>query len=359
MIHGFYSDGESSKQFEAQLGPAELGAIALRFDNQELLFSVEDVKISSRLGNSARYISLGDAGKFETRDNDAVDLLAKQLNNDSGLLHKLESNTSLIVIATLFTIVVGWAMVKYGIPSAADAIVDALPEKTTDYLEGTVLNRVEQELFEESELSSERLTELDGLFNSVMTKLNIVDKHYVFKIRNAEESVGANALAFPNGTIIMTDQLIELASSDKQIAGVMAHELGHLDAKHSLRQIVRGSIFSFLIASITGDVSAASSAVLSAPAVLMELKYSREFETQADEYAIKYFDCDVQGLKELGDFFIALGTIDDRILEKGHIKEASENTEEKPNVSGFLSTHPASGERQTRIEQHILKNCTD
>jgi Zn-dependent protease with chaperone function len=50
-------------------------------------------------------------------------------------------------------------------------------------------------------------------------------------------SVGANAFALPGGTVIATDQFIQLSENDDEIIAVLAHEIGHVRHQHSLRQI--------------------------------------------------------------------------------------------------------------------------
>lgn len=366
-INGTLNDGKSSRRNRASLSQADVGGVGgvlLKTDRGEFLIAANEIQISSRLGNSARYIELGDFGRFETKDNDAVDELSKLLGHQSNFTHKLESNLGLIALAVVLTAVVMWATIKFGVPAAADAIVDAFPEGTSDYLEEKILEEVEERLFSPSEIPEARQAELQALFSRVSIQLSTTDKNYVFKLRKAGKDLGANALAFPSGTIIMTDDLVKLAKSDKQIAGVMAHEIGHLDGRHSLRQIVRGSIITVAIAFIAGDVSGASAAVLSTPAVLMELQYSREFETDADRYALRYFECDIDGLRDMGQFFITLSNYDDKDLEKGYIKEAKPSGNERAKTDSndnqsrnFLSTHPASNDRQHFFEEHIKDNC--
>ena len=377
MIEGIFTDGVSSKPRKASLSLVELGGLSLQLysdsgDADITPIEPSSLSISSRLGNSARYIKIKELGEFETHDNDAVDALCKQLNQESSFLHTLESNLSLIIIAIAVTILFSWATIKYGVPKAADALVAALPDKTSDILETTIIENVEERFFLPSKLSSDRINQVNALFESVAKELKIDPSKYKFKIRNAEDEIGANALAFPNGMIIMTDQLITLADSDRQIAGIIAHELGHLEAEHSLRQIVRGSLLTFIVAFIAGDASGASAAILSAPTFLAELQYSRKFEIEADDYAIRYFSCDTQGLRDMAKFFISLNHTHETVLEKDQAKEENgeqeqakedqikkeqaklngdeKKTGDESSLLNFLSTHPASILRAQRFE---------
>ena len=407
MVEGIFTDGVSSKPRKASLSLVEIGGLSLRIYSDSGGADITPVEpsalsISSRLGNSARYIKIKELGEFETHDNDAVDALCAQLNQESSFLHTLESNLSLIIIAIVITVLFSWATINYGVPKAADALVAALPDKTSDILETTIIENVEERFFLPSKLSSDRINQINALFESVAQELKIDSSKYKFKIRKADDEIGANALAFPNGMIIMTDQLITLADSDRQIAGIIAHELGHLEADHSLRQIVRGSLLTFIVAFIAGDASGASAAILSAPTFLAELQYSRKFEIEADDYAIRYFSCDTQGLRDMAKFFMSLGHTHETLIEKnqteqdqteqgqteqsqvkkkqdeedqtkeGQTQEEQETLNDDGDIDGdvdgkqtgvdsllsnFLSTHPASDLRAQRFEQHISTNC--
>ena len=362
-IQGKLYDGTSSKAIPASLSRSIDGIIQLKFNNEEHILSADQVQISSRLGSSARYIELIDFGRFETNENNHVDDFNESIKPEkpSNLLYKLESNIPLIIVAIVITIGFVWSVIRWGIPATADYIVDAIPEKTTNAIENSFLNRLEQDWFKPSQLSEQRQNELNDLFEQVIAtlaeknSLRRTDKKYEFKLRDAGHSIGANALAFPTGTIVMTDQLVNLVQNDIQLAGVLAHEIGHLDDQHSLRQIVRGSLLTFLVAWITGDISGASSTLATAPAILTQLKYSRDFETKADNYAIQYLDCEPEKLEQMARFFEVLsGHFSDDSQSTTNNKKTPIETEEK---SDFLASHPATTKRISFFRNHYTNSC--
>ena len=85
----------------------------------------------------------------------------------------------------------------------------------------------------------------------------------------------------------MTDQLVEMAHSDQEILGVLAHEQGHLVERHSLQQALSSLGFSILLVAVTGD---SGDLMTSLPVAILGAKYSRQFEQQADLYALKLMD---------------------------------------------------------------------
>lgn len=365
-IMGQLFDGKSSKSSAATLEITANKTVQFKSANNESSIPSKALNISSRLGHSSRYIDIEGVGRFETSNNTAVDELAALLGGDknTGLLHRLESNLGLITLAIVATIGFVWLMIRVGVPGLGDYIVDQLPDKTTDYLEEQLISKLEEQWFDPSGLAPARQAELQALFQQVKASLN-VSEDYQFKLYDASHSFGANAVAFPSGTIVMTDQLVELVNSDEQLAGVIAHEIGHLDGKHSLRQIVRGSIVTFLVAWVSGDVSGASSLVITAPTLLLQMKYSREFETEADEYALRYIGCNKGRLKLMSEFFLLLDEerhkqIDQASLDVDKTEEKivdKDKTRETSGQSDFWSSHPASKKRSEKFRQHYTSNC--
>src|ERR1019366_6498522 len=87
----------------------------------------------------------------------------------------------------------------------------------------------------------------------------------------------------PNGAIVMTDQLVQMAGNDQAVLGVLGHELGHLQRRHSLRHLLQALGVGVVLNLWIGDVSSALAAM---PTFLLDQKYSRDFEREADQYAI-------------------------------------------------------------------------
>jgi Zn-dependent protease with chaperone function len=100
--------------------------------------------------------------------------------------------------------------------------------------------------------------------------------------------VGANALALPAGIIVLTDELVKLARDDREIEAVLAHEFGHQRQRHILRHLLQDSTAALLVAVTIGDLSALTSLAAAAPTLLLQMKFSRDFEREADDFALDY-----------------------------------------------------------------------
>jgi hypothetical protein len=94
-----------------------------------------------------------------------------------------------------------------------------------------------------------------------------------------------NAFALPGGKVYLFNGLLEKAQSPDEIAGVLAHELGHLKHRDNMRGLIYNGGTSFLIGLLFGDVTG-SSALIFASRTLVTASHSREAEEGADTFAI-------------------------------------------------------------------------
>ena len=134
---------------------------------------------------------------------------------------------------------------------------------------------------------------------------------------------------------MVTDALVNLAGSRHELGAVLAHEIGHIEKRHTLRLILQNSAVVLVVATVVGD--AATLGVAGVPAVLAQAKYSREFESEADEFAFVL-------PKQHG--------ISPESFAKIMLRMAEQNQKTKAKQpSGFLSTHPLTNDRIERARE--------
>jgi Zn-dependent protease with chaperone function len=126
----------------------------------------------------------------------------------------------------------------------------------------------------------------------------------------------------------MTDELVELSQSDDELAAVLAHEVGHVVHRHSLRMLLQNSATSILMVAIVGDISSASVLVASVPTVLVQARHSRQFEEEADDYAYAWLD-------RAGISRRTFGAILERLEEKYGGQD----------IPSWISSHPPTAQR--------------
>ncbi len=151
--------------------------------------------------------------------------------------------------------------------------------------------------------------------------------------------LGANAFALPNGIVIFTDEMVGLARSDDELLAVLAHEAGHVVHRHGVQRIIQDSLLAFAIRAITGDVSGTSELFLGLPVVLTELAYSREFEREADHYAVRYLRSQAVSPRHFAD-----------LMRRLQDQKQPEGLDLPGRWSDYLSTHPSMEERLLDFE---------
>ena len=150
--------------------------------------------------------------------------------------------------------------------------------------------------------------------------------------------IGANALALPGGTIVVTDELVSLAGTAAGMMGVLAHEAGHVARRHGLQQVIQASALGALSAYLFGDISTVLAGV---PAAMLTLRYSRDHEREADDFAIEVMQRNGLPPAALADVLVRL----EHRAGAGAPSSASEPTADRG--QDFLSTHPHT---QARID---------
>jgi predicted Zn-dependent protease len=93
----------------------------------------------------------------------------------------------------------------------------------------------------------------------------------------------ANALALPGGRVYVFQGLIAKADSADEVAGVIAHEIGHVAHRDGTKAVLEGGGLSFLFGMLLGDFVGGGAVVFAAKSVLQS-SYTRETETAADTY---------------------------------------------------------------------------
>jgi Zn-dependent protease with chaperone function len=130
---------------------------------------------------------------------------------------------------------------------------------------------------------------------------------HVEVVRRAEP----NAMALPGGHIYVNDGLIGHAQTPDELAGVLAHEMGHVAHRDGTRTVLQTAGLSFLFGMMLGDFVGGGAVVIAARTVLKS-SYSRRVEAAADAYSVDL-------MEKVGGDPHALGTVLARIVgDKDH-----------------------------------------
>lgn len=331
-IEGRYLDGRSSRR-QAAVALVEDGLLHLLGTDGAALRApvpLAEVNISSRVGNTPRHLRLPDGDSFESDDNDTIDALVARHRPARALLaHRLESRLRYVLIGLLATVAFVWGSVQWGVPALAKVAAHALPLEVNEYADRSVLALLDRHMLEPSKLPEAEQARLLEAFAPLVATENGQAAYRVL-FRDAQDSIGANAMALPAGTIVFTDQLVKLAKHDEELVAVLAHEIGHVVERHAMRRSIQASVMGLLAALVVGDVSSVSSAVTALPLILTELGYSRAFEAEADRHAVRT-------LREHG-------------IEPGRLADVLQRLDPSKSAgNAYLRTHPPTSERVRAI----------
>ncbi len=323
MIDGHYLNGRDSRAHPARLSRGnDLQWLVWSVDDEPL--HVGDAKVSPRLGNTPRVLHLADGAQFETDDNDAIDALLTRSERlaHGGWIHAIERRWRLAAFFLLLVLFGSWLFAGQGAPLLADLVSRQLPEDVLDLSSHAALKQLEQQLHP-SRLEPARQAELLARFAPLLAGSN----YRVMLFSGGR--MGANAFALPDGTIILTDELVALAANDDELVAIIGHEIGHVAHHHALRQLLQSEAVTSLGWALIGDGSALGSALIALPTLLMESHYSREFELQADAHAIN---------------LLYLHGIDAKALPR-MLQRLGERHPELGGLGGWYASHPSTSER--------------
>jgi Zn-dependent protease with chaperone function len=319
------------------------------------------VVISDEIGNTPRLVQFSDGSFCEITDTAGLRSLLEQQGLARERLPHWERSRPLVFVSVLSLAGLMVAGYLVGLPWMARTSADRMPPAALESLSRHALSTLDRTVLSASQLSEGRQHALALRFARLAQcgwrtsrARAEMERGRVLEIRSRDhrceapshlrvpprpeapvrvrfrrsQALGANAFALPSGVIVVTDDLTRLARSDDEVMAVLAHEAGHVAGRHGLRNIIQSSAVSILLTWYIGDVSALAA---SAPAALLEARYSRDLEREADAYAADFLAASGLSAQLLADILQRMSSEGRRSGEAGGLV--------------YLSTHPTTAER--------------
>ena len=340
-IPAFYFDGKTSRKYAVFL-TVEDGTASLTGDIERHC-PIGQLRVSERLNRAARKVTFPDGAYLEVQDNPAFNALLSATRHRDSLVVRIQQNwrATLAALATLVLVVVlGYV---YLLPAAANLIAKSLPVAVDRQIGQGTLEFLDRHMLAPTKLPAARREALIARFRTLTMP---AERWPEYRILFRQSKIGPNAFALPSGDIVLTDEIVLLLQNDDAIMGVLAHELGHLHERHLMRRLIQSSAIGAAATVLFGDVSAV---VANIPTVLLDMKYSRDAEREADDYAIAMFKANGMSRAALASVFEKLGG-----HESGGKPVDGKDGEQAGSGEGmgaYLSSHPSSAERVQRILQ--------
>ena len=147
------------------------------------------------------------------------------------------------------------------------------------------------------------------------------------------DSSVVNAFAIPGGYVYITRGILAYLGSEAELAGVVGHEIGHVTARHTVRQMTRAELaqIGLGVGSVLSPAFGQLGNLAQNGLGLLFLRFSRDSEREADRLGVEYAGRAAYDPREVSNFFEVLGRLS--------------AANDRETIPGWLSTHPDPPER--------------
>lgn len=180
---------------------------------------------------------------------------------------------------------------------------------------------------------------IEGMKDSILASPDIIyGDRFEWKVTLLQDDETLNAFATPGGYIYIYTGLMKFLDDENELAGVLGHEIAHSDRRHSTDQLTKQYGISTLLQIL---LNGNSSQLAGVAANLIQLKFSRNAEAEADEYSVRYMCPTAYAADGASGFFA-------KLVAMG----------QSGGTPQFLSTHPDPDNRVEDIKaQKDMLGC--
>jgi len=339
-FRGFFSDGRTAEMrpVSVRLGGSALSVRGQRGETLaewgyrdlrllEEVYAGQPVRLRSKKGGDARLVVR------EAQFLDGLSHHARHLRTDDMQKSRALPRALVWGGATLATLV----GLYFGLPILAEPVAAIMPLSWEERMGQNVRAQALAILARNSKecTAPEGSAALDTLVKRLAAT---IETRYTFRVMVVDNAL-VNAFAAPAGYIVVFRGLIDKASSGEEIAGVLAHEMGHVIERHGTEALIRQVGMSAIIGAMLGDASGVGSTAADIGTQLAVLSYGRAAEREADRVGVEMLNrADIRGAG-LVAFFQRIG---------------KDSGGDDRGVLRYLGTHPPTGERAADIESRAI-----
>ncbi|MDP4239625.1 MAG: M48 family metallopeptidase [Bacteroidota bacterium] len=329
-VYGQYFDGISSKPQEIELWLDKTHA-ELRFDlpaNQTNHWAIGETSFEN-IGDTLEIrCSNHPLALIKVTDNDFAAEFIAYLKTKGRISFyqravKLESKAHVVLAVLILGIVA--AVYLAVIPWGAEKAVKLIPHR----YDISMGRKLYKQYLNGNSIDTAKTKALNSFARQL--RLRNTQKLY-FTVIN---SPTVNALALPDGNVIVFTGLINILNNYDELAGLIGHEVSHINNRHSMKMLCRNLSGRLFISAALSDVNGITTVIGNNVQELQSLSYSRQFERQADE--------------EGTDLMIDNGINPKGMTELFTRLQSSENVA----VPVFISSHPITTDRIVYIKRRV------
>jgi Zn-dependent protease with chaperone function len=327
-FEGLYFDGQSSRAVPVVVVLLPNGQVLLRGPELEQRQPLALLRLEQPPGRDRPRLHWPGGGLVEVNDDGRLAALFAQRPATllPRLLHWAETHRAGVLGALLLAGGTVAGVLLGGLPLLASLVSAAIPPAAEQRLGEAVLESLDKEPLAPSRLPQAKQNQVRRLVETIEATAP-TERRLRLELRHGQ-AIGANAFCLPGGILVVTDELVQLASENELLA-VLAHEAGHAQHRHPLQTLVRSQALALASSLVGGH----GNPIQGLAEGLVGNAYSHEFEYEADREAVAV----LQRLNRSPASFFS-------ILDK------LEQQQGKTSLPSFLLTHPSNRERRARAE---------
>jgi len=334
LWHGAYFDGRDATRHSVTVRAAREGIDIRRIDGAPMWWPYDEVRLTQGTfrGEPVRLERGGETPQVLVVDSPAfMDALraASPAHWGRAAAGRRRHWLLISVFAAAAAIVLGWSGYRWGVPYLADVAAARVPVEWEDQLGEAVADALAP--------VGDRCTApraVDAV-NAIVGGLRrtLPASPYTYKVAIVKMPL-ANAFAAPGGHIVVTSEMLARTRSPEELAGVLAHEIQHVEHRHGTKALLRGVSMRILISALVGDARGLSE-TLGAAATFGDLRYRRADELTADREGMRLLQAARVAPRAMVTVFEIL----------------REEERRRPKAISYISTHPATDERIAILER--------
>nr|ELR5111278.1 M48 family metallopeptidase [Providencia stuartii] len=338
IFEGKYTYNKMAQQYSAILLIDNVSnEITLTINGDKKSYPLCEIKISDSLGSLPDVLYFPDGGCFTCdKKNQLRKIIRSKKKKKLEIIDFLERRKATCLYLFMSLILMTTLVFQYVIPYSSGIIAKNIPIFIQKSLGEETLALLDKSELKPSKLPLEKQQEISLLFNNIMPielKNSPLRPSLIFRDFPGE----ANALTLADGTIIITDELINLTKDENEIASVLLHEMGHHYHQHIMHTLVSSSSIKLLFLWMVGKTSNLEELLINSGSLLLSLSYSRDMELEADQFALDAMIEQERPIEMMKSIFTKL-------------------SEQHLNVnSKLLSSHPSWQERLDNLDKALLQ----
>jgi len=325
---------------------------AMRFDNRQVGWPE---RWSERRAPRMLVVDLREQGSLEVDDVAGWQAALAEAGDRPPLAQRMQTRWSVFAAVLVVAAVALVAFYRWGTPWAATQLTRQVPLDWELDLSRRALVDLDTGWLKPSKLPAARQAELRARFDALAREVAPALRRYPGYAPQLNlqfrSGLPANAFALPGGTIVMTDDMVAEAAKhplgDDALAGVLAHEIGHVVHRHTTRMVVEQGVLNIGLGLALGDVS---TLVSFGGSLLTGLAYRRNHETEADCFALALMQRARLPTAPMADLLLAMDSPPPRA---GQGPEAARGD----GWLTLLSSHPDTHGRAVLLKKGQAEGC--